>query len=328
MSKPNESQLIFALPKTDLSQGIMAFLIDRQARGLSKRTIRFYRDELRFLQSWLEKRQVLRVKDITADLLRQYLLDLGQRRNAGGVHCAFRAMRAWLRWCWAEYELPGPCPMDKVRGPKLSAEPLEPVSISDLKAILATCERKTFTDARDRALIMILADTGLRAAECLSLRVADVNVATGAVWVEHGKGNKRRVVFMGRKARQALLKYLRLRQGAATCDLLWVTERGDPLSYNGLRSILRRRAQMAGVAAPTAHDFRRFFGLAMLKNGADLLTVARLLGHSSLAVISRYVKQAQDDLRAVHERAAPMDRLLALLLGLGRLALRVFTERG
>ncbi|GAB4405088.1 MAG: hypothetical protein Kow00123_17150 [Anaerolineales bacterium] len=114
-----------------------------------------------------------------------------------------------------------------------------------------------------------------------------------------------RVVHIGRRC---------LVQHGASNDTpaspLWITRTGDRLTYWGLRQILRRRAERAGVPAPSPHDFRRAFALAALRNGVDLISLQRLLGHADLTVIRRYLAQTDGDLQAAHAKASPVDRML------------------
>jgi integrase/recombinase XerD len=102
-------------------------------------------------------------------------------------------------------------PIDKVKPPKVPVEPIEPVSFETLKAMLATCEPRTFNGDRDRAVMLCLLDTGCRAAEFVALNLGDVNMATGAVMVRKGKGGKFRSVFIGNKARRELVRHSRHR---------------------------------------------------------------------------------------------------------------------
>ena len=286
-----------------------AFIVDRQARGLSRRSVDYYSDELRYLCAYLEGRGVGRVQDVTADHMRQYLLQLaGRGRNPGGVHCAYRAARAFLRWAWTEYELAPPCPILKVRAPKLAQEPLEPVPLPDLRAMLTTCQRRTWAGDRDRALLLALLDTGARASEFVALDVADVNLGSGAVKVKHGKGGKWRVVFLGAQSRREVLRWLRFR-GAAP-GALWIARDGKRLTYAGLRQVVRRRALAAGVAIPSLHSFRRAFALACLRGGMDVYALQKLMGHAGLDVLRRYLRQTEQDLQAAHVKAGPVDRLL------------------
>jgi len=226
-------------------------------------------------------------------------------------------MRAFLNWYASECEPQGWAnPIAKVHPPKLPQELLEPLDLENLRAMLGTCRPRTFYGDRDRAILTALLDTGCRASEFLALSIADVNMLTGAVLIQHGKGNKARVTFLGAKSRRALIAYLRHRgggqppKGAIGGEALWVTSQGSRLTYTALRDVPRRRAREAGVPEPTLHSFRRGFAINALRAGVDLVSLQRLLGHSSLAVVSRYLRQVEGDLQAAHQKAGIVDRLL------------------
>lgn len=225
------------------------------------------------------------------------------------MHASFRAIRAFLNWAWREYDIESPNPMDKVDAPKVGHELLDPLPINDLRAMLHTCE-KAFTDRRDRALLMALLDTGARASEFLALNVGDLDLTDGSLIIRRGKGGKGRYVFVSDKTRLALLRYLRERPRFSDLSPLWVTDEGDHLSMGGLRGILRRRAERAGVAAPGPHAFRRAFALLSLRQGIDTTSLQRLMGHSDPSVLQRYLKQDKVDLQIAHRRAGLLDRLL------------------
>lgn len=116
-----------------------------------------------------------------------------------------------------------------------------------------------------------------------------------------------RVVFFGAKTKRALLAYLRMRKTVQPTDSLWERMDGGRLEPVGLREVVRRRARQAGVPEPQLHAFRRAFAINSLRNGCDLVTLQRLLGHSSLEVVSRYLKQVDTDLRAAHARSGLVD---------------------
>jgi len=120
MPEPKRDQVIRILRQTDVGKDVTAFVVDGQARGLSTRTVEFHADERRYLRVYLESRSVQHVQDVTPSLLPEYLLHLGKRRNAGGVHAAYRAMRAFLNWYKTEYEPQGWAnPIRKVRRPRV-----------------------------------------------------------------------------------------------------------------------------------------------------------------------------------------------------------------
>jgi site-specific recombinase XerD len=120
MPRANNEQLLFILRQTDLARDVTAFLVDRQARGLSVRTAGYYASELRYLCAYLEGRGVRTIQDVRADHVRQYLVHLSEQgRNPGGVHCAYRVTKTFLRWAWTEFELAPPCPIAKVHAPRV-----------------------------------------------------------------------------------------------------------------------------------------------------------------------------------------------------------------
>jgi len=283
-----------------LSQRIASFLVDCAARNLSPNTLRIYRDQLRMFASWLADR------DVTADAVREYLVHLRRSHNPGGVHQAFRVVKTWCRWCDAEGLATGN-PTARIRAPRVPGNPLPPVPLPDVAAMLKTCDG-SYCGVRDRAILLCLLDTGCRASEFVALAVSDVDPTTGNVLVHAGKGSKRRAVFIGAKTRRAVGRWLRVR--GDTPGALWLTDEGTPLTYAGLRQIVRRRAVRADVPCPPLHAFRRAFALCSLRAGIDVYSLQRLMGHADLTVLRRYLAQTDADLRDAHEKSSPVDRLL------------------
>ena len=141
--------------------------------------------------------------------------------------------------------------------------------------------------------------------------MGNVDLGTGAVVVRRGKGSKQRLVFLGTRAMKALVRYLRHRGCLADEAPLWATTGGGrSLTYSGLRDILRRRARDARVPAPTLHAFGRAFALLALQAGADIYGLQSMMGHSSLHVLRRYLKQSGEHLLRVHRRSSPVDHAL------------------
>jgi integrase/recombinase XerD len=287
---------------------IDGFLRDCRVRELSPFTISFYRAGLAGFEAYCRAQDVTTVQAITADLIRSWLLELeATKHNPGGRHAKYRAVRAWLNWYQQEAEPEDwNNPMAKVRPPKVAQEPIEPVSIATIRALLATC-RENFTGYRDKAILLCLLDTGARVSEFVALNINDVDLIGGGVLIRKGKGNKPRVVFIGKKSRRALRAYLKHRtdEGPAA----WVTSRGDRLVAHSLQGMLIRRAQSAGVDPPSPHDFRRAFALQCLRAGVDVFSLQRLMGHTTLDVLRKYLSQTTEDLQRAFERGSPADKM-------------------
>jgi len=277
---------------------IDAFLTDSKAAGLARTTLFFYSQRLKPFLEYCNSQQITSIEQITPDFIRRYILYLQENHNPGGVHTFFRALRAFFYWAEFE-ELIEKNPIKKVKAPKVDLPPLSPISLDDVNKLLQV------SNERDKAVFLFLLDTGLGAGELLALNVIDVAL-DGAVIITKSKSHKPRTVFICRKTRRVLRAYLRTRQD--NCTALFVTKFGDRLSYMGLREILRRRMQQAGVKT-TLHSFRRAFCSNMLRNGVDIYSLKKLVGHADLSVMQRYLQQTNFDTRRAHELGSPVEGL-------------------
>jgi site-specific recombinase XerD len=291
-----------------LKDWAIEFIKAKKIEGLSPNTIRIYEQQLKHFMIFCEGQMLERISQITSSDIRNFLLYLQEDgHNPGGVHVGYRILKTFLRWYDLESE-PEKWrnPISKVKAPKLVEESLEPVKLSDVRSMLATCD-SSFLGKRNRAILLMLLDTGLRARELLSIHLSDMNLITGNVLLRRGKGNKPRNVFIGKETKKAIRAYLRDRND--NLDDLWVTDdQHKRLAYGGLRALLERHANLAGIDAPSAHDFRRAFAITMLGQGIDLVTLARLMGHTSLKVLHRYLNQLPEDLQEAHHRGSPVDK--------------------
>lgn len=286
-----------------IQETVLAFLTDRKSSQLSPRTIEFYNLELGFFEEYAEMEGIVTVEDVNPDFIRKHLLELAEHRNPGGVHARFRAVRAWLNWTWDEYEIDTRNPISRVKPPRVSNDPLPGVSIENIVKMVAAC-RFSRSGVRDTAIFLCLLDTACRRSEFLSLEWDDLNLVTGDVHIRNGKGNKSRTAHLGKRASKALRAWQKI---APDSVLVWTTQAGSPLSAHGLREIVRRRALDAGIDPPGLHDFRRAALLAMLRNGADAITVSRYAGHADVRVTLRYLAQTDEDIREAHIRTSPVD---------------------
>lgn len=286
-----------------------SFLIDRKAGGLTPRSVEFYRDKLSMFLKYCESQAVTQITELTPIFIREYLLVLAENHNPGGVHIVFRAIRAFLRWVEFEEIVDNwKNPIKKVRSPKVDIPPITGVSLTDFAAMLKTCTIASGTGKRDAALLLALLDTGARVTEVLNMNIKDANLTTGEILVPTGKSRKPRNVYFGTKTRHAIRAYLKTRTD--DCPALFATDAGTRLTYDGLRAILTRRAELAGLKeVPSTHDFRRTMALQFLRNGGDIYSLQRILGHASTAVLWRYLAQTDEDGQIAHKQYSAVDRL-------------------
>ncbi|MEN6480117.1 MAG: tyrosine-type recombinase/integrase [Anaerolineales bacterium] len=310
MELQDVTQRIFQVRRSSaLTLELEGFLLDCRSRNLAAGTLRFYEQKLRPMLAWLEQHGITSPDEIKPLHIRAWIVELADgAHSAGGVHAYYRAAKAFCSWLEAEGSVET-SPMKRVRGPKLPEEPLEPVSIEHVRAMLRTCDGEHLLDLRDAAILLALLDTGCRATELTALTYGDANLKTGALLIRSGKGRKPRMVYLGVTSRRAVLKYLRKRGQPQDGEPLFATSQGTQFTYFGLRSVIERRAGQAGIEVPTLHSFRRAFALTCLRNNVDVYSLQKLMGHTSLAVLRRYLAQTEDDLQRAHERGGPVDGL-------------------
>lgn len=285
---------------------VSSFLVDRRAQNMTTGTLRFYQTKLKMFCDFCESQLIKTINQITPETIRKYLFYLEQTgHNPGGIHACYRTLKTFLYW-WVEEFEPSDWknPIRKVKAPKVPVEPLEPVSRKDIERLLSTCSKNWYGE-RDKAIILTLMDSGVRASELCSLNLNDLELSTGTLEIRQGKGRKPRVTFVGRQARRAIRQWLK--QRGYDSGALFTNQQGDRLTYWGLRQIIRRRAEQVGIEEPGLHDFRRAFCLHQLQAGVNETTIARLMGHTSTQLIARYSKQTRGNLASLYRSPADED---------------------
>lgn len=281
------------------------FLMDGQARNLSPRTIHGYRQQITWFQEYLALQSCHHLAEITPHHIRAYLLYLQTERNwrPASVHAAARSIRAFLNFCHAEEMMPSN-PMTRVKMPKVKVENLPAFADEEIRKLLGATKTQ-----RDKALLLCLLDTGCRANEFLAWNVGDVNLPVGTIRVRQTKNGKERTVFLGVRARRELMK-LYGGQSLSPDEPVWRNlYSGERLQYDGLKTLLRDLGDATGVKPCSAHRFRRTFALMSLRNGMNIYALQRIMGHSDLTILQRYLALVDDDLQTAHQHHGAVDNL-------------------
>jgi site-specific recombinase XerD len=284
-----------------------------RAEGRSPRTIEWYLMFLReFVRFAARTHSTPRLSELSAALARRWLVaKRSEPRPPAPASLAgrARALRAFGSWVQSEFDL-ARHPLHGFRTPRVPRTLIPSLRDADMRALLAASSQGQFAE-RDTAVLLVLLDSGMRLSELVGLRVGCVDFETGSCRVM-GKGAKERHVPLGRSARRVLRRMLLRRENLRATDPLFVAERGGALTASGVQKIVRRSARRAGLEVRCSpHVLRHTFARSFLANGGDVFTLQRILGHSpaSLEVTQRYVALLDEDIREMHRRASPMDRL-------------------
>jgi integrase/recombinase XerD len=304
-----------------LSPLVRAFLLARTADNYSHSTIDQYRWALERLADYLHDPPI---EQVTTENIRAWLAWMRTeykptRPNKSAVplsdaslFAAWKAVRAFYKWASPEFGVSNPS--SRIPPPRHASPPIVPFSQDDIKALLKVTERtataKTETRARftmprptarrDRAIILLLLDCGLRVSELCRLSVADVDLAGGSVVVRpFGAGIKSRprILPLGASCRKALAVYLLDRTDGLLFDM----------NRDAVLKLLVRLGKRAGVRDCHPHRFRHTCAIQFLRNGGDVFALQRLLGHASLDMVRHYLDLAQVDDERAHKKASPVD---------------------
>lgn len=277
------------------------YLADCRARNLSNRTIAHYERGLEILRECLPSGPQWH----TAEAIRASVAALREQTQYGKASLSMylRAWRAFLRFCHRE-ELVTEDLARYIKPPKVEPRRDVILSVDDVQRLLAAA-RQGYNGVRDVAMLTLLFDTGIRAGELIGLQVANVDLGSRTLTVPTGKTGGRSVPI-GRITAKALRDWLRCHP---TGDgVLFPSNRLRSLTPRSLHLCLERIGQRAGVTSHP-HQWRHSFSVNYLRNGGDVFSLQRILGHSTLQMSRWYAELADSDVQAKHAVASPADRL-------------------
>jgi integrase/recombinase XerD len=293
----------------------------RVERGLAPNSLAAYRRDLRRYTGYLRRRGETDPAAVNEAVVAAYVESLKQARTDDGLRRykessiarALAAVRSFHRFC-VEEGLLASDPSEEIGGPRVPQGIPKALSEPEVEALLDAVPGEGPRPRRDRAILETLYAGGLRISELVGLDLGDVDLYDGQVRVL-GKGNKERVVPLGRTARAALGDYLttgrpELERPARTAERgLFLNARGGRLTRQGAWLIVRAAGDRAGLGGRLfPHVLRHSCATHMLDHGADIRVVQELLGHASLSTTQVYTKVSPERLRAVYDSAHPRAR--------------------
>jgi integrase/recombinase XerD len=277
--------------------------------GASPRTIEAYRRDVLRCTAFLRERGVHTIDGITPGLLREFVYSLKDLGLAGSsIRRNMSALRTWFRILLAE-GLATQDPTERLDPPQRFRTLPEVLSVDEITRLLAAPALDERLAFRDRAMLELAYGAGLRVSEWIGLAARDVLLEDGLVRVV-GKGNKERLVPIGRSAIGAVAVYVRelrprLERGAGQGHL-FLNGQGKPLTRMGAWKILRKYVELAGIEKPVSpHTLRHSFATHLLEGGADLRAVQEMLGHADIATTQIYTHVDREYLRSVHRQFHP-----------------------
>lgn len=292
--------------------------------GLSPRTLEAYRRDLERFGDFLRRRNISDWNRVEPDLLQRYLVELtGRHYRETTIARHVVSIRLWLKWLVHTRQVERDV-TDLLELPKMPRRLPETLNLSRTVDLLTSPDAESELGLRDRAILELFYACGLRVSELCGLCERDVNLQAGYLRCL-GKGNKERIVPVGKQARAAIEEYLQKqrpamllkavqtgrREGPLTPRTtvtapLFLSRTGGPIERTAVWRMVRREATKRGIPGKVSpHTLRHSFATDLLEGGADLRVVQELLGHVSINTTEIYTHVQTKRLRQVHAAAHP-----------------------
>jgi len=299
----------------------------KEAEGLTANTLNNKRSYMRVLQVFIrEKYSDLLPHDFTTTHAREFIhfmrndYQLFRNNNYvkeryktigmsdGSVNTVIRGLRAMFRFLYDEQYLLGN-PFDRVKLLKEPRDTVHALELYQVRRLLKEPDKRTYAGFRDHVLMLIAVDTGLRVGELINLRTDDIDFKSNTIHVRasHSKnGLMRFVPFSHKSSRQMRELFAEVEELGS--PYLFTTIYGNQLDPSRVRQRMKKYAELAGLTdvKVSPHILRHTFAKYYLLNGGDLMTLQKLMGHSSLEMVRKYVQLTDRDLKTSHNKYSPL----------------------
>lgn len=278
-------------------------------RGLSKNTLESYGRDLEKYAAYFKKHGIQNPDGIKRQDIQNFLMTLKDSKlNASSIARNLVAIKVFHRYLTTQRYIKEDV-TSVLETPKLWKTLPDVLDLSEVEAILEKPNTLKKQGLRDRAALELMYATGMRVSELVNLKVNDVHLDVGFVRCI-GKGQKERIIPVGRKAKEALQKYLAkarpkfLKKGES--NALFLTRLGKPMSRQSFWLVIKRYVREAHIKKRvTPHTFRHSFATHLLQRGADLRVVQELLGHTNISTTQIYTHIDKARLKQIHRKFHP-----------------------
>lgn len=270
-----------------------------KARGLRHSTIIIYKQHLLKLANYCP----------TLDLFNQFAVqrmfnDSRDRGNRGvTIHQAYRTVRTFSRWL-ADEEITETDKLAKLKPPRIDHRQKTPPSDPDIDKLLSTCKGIDILTQRDRCIILLLLDTGMRIGELVNLKKDDLKPE--GILLTETKGRRDRYAFITDSTRTRIERYLSKRTD--NYPALFLNAYSRPITRNCIQQVFDARSKLAGVHI-SPHQLRRAAATAWAEAGCNLEVIRQLLGHADLETTQLYLGIRPEALKVAHSQVSYVNRL-------------------
>jgi len=273
-------------------------------KGYSSNTIDSYRRDLKGFFNFIKKDW----KDLKKEDVLSYLRELMKKGISQRSSSRFlSALKTFFKYLILEGEIKSN-PISGIKGMRQVKSLPSYLTMDEVDELLSLPDLSTPIGKRDKAILELMYATGLRASEIVDLKIEDLEIDGGFIYVT-GKGGKRRIVPIGEVALKYLRIYLSVREELLSSNdspILFLNYKGEPLTRQGLWKIVKGYGKKIGIADKlTPHTLRHSFATHLLERGADLRSIQIMLGHSRISTTQVYTHIASERLKKIWEKYHP-----------------------
>jgi len=293
-----------------IEEALRQFYFSREVEGKSSQTVEFYRWKLEQFKKFLVGLGAKVVEDLSPAHIREFLSIMKATNNSGGIHAYYRAIRAFTKFLESEGIISNnPLERIRVKQERKIIPTLKPEQLREIFTWIPRIWTREFEQKRNKALLAVLLDTGVRRGELLSMQIKDLDFEKGLITVKGKTGFRR--VSLSHPTLQLVKDYLNLREDDNSA--LWISNTGEAMSINTLREIFRHLKthfpDLASILHP--HTFRHTCGVSLIRAGMNFRLVQEHLGHVSLSMTQHYTRTIEvEDVARIHKDLSPVKGIL------------------
>lgn len=303
-----------------------------ESKNLSKKTMKSYEQTLKLFLHYLKnEHQIDDVTKITIHHFRSYIQhlqtrgkytvtsakqinnnpearnDFGKTISPNTINNYIRNLKVFFNWLKEEEDILKN-PLDKIPFLKTTERIKEIMSEEEIKIVLDSFDQTKFDGYRNYVITLLIFDSGIRITECLSVEAEDIDFYDNIILMRDTKNKNERIIFFSQSMRKELKKWLQYKDRYINTNLVFPSNRGNKLSINTYETALRKLGEKLNIKL-YPHRIRANFAQYYLLNGGDLITLSRILGHSSIEVTKIYLQFDKTTISKQHQKYSPLARL-------------------
>ena len=280
-----------------IKEAVKDYLVEIEIRKYTPRTLKTYKIKLGIFERFCEEQGITDIEDVTISTVKRFTQAMMQKGRKGTyINGCLKTIKSFIQYCYEE-DMGG---FNTKRGGFKWVKEERPVIRAfkprDVRMLLDSCRGNDFYDVRDRAILTMLFETGIRCLELCSIKNSDIHEDYIII---NGKNHKQRVVPITPILKKAMMRYERMKESYFAYrhreEYYFLSYTGRMLTNSGMEHMMKRRGKGIEGIRVSPHTCRHFFAQQQIKMGTDLYTISRLLGHESISITQIYLNSLRDE---------------------------------